>query len=410
MKTEFKKGLWYMMFLAIAIILYHSIGNWEETHLRISEFASHFSVFGMAMIIAFILNIPLVSIESVLFKKTKAKQNDKQKSRHRIIKGPRKWIQKLFSHFVNNVTSNKGKRGISLFLTLILVSGVIAAIVMIIAPQLLNSIQALVSDAPGYVDDIGTLLAEKTQQWHISAAFMDKIMSLWVSVLDRMGDMLLGATDMIYGYVSGIVAKVFNFIISLILALYILVSKEMLMGILDKVYRAYFPKTYQKIVKKHIGLLVSSFQQFIRGQVIEALILGVMCYAGMRVFGFEYPLLISVIIGITNVVPMFGPYIGGIPSVLLLLTINPISALWFILFIIVLQQLEGNIIYPKVVGNSMGVNGFWILSVVILGNNFFGIPGILLGIPIFSTVYIIFKDMVEKRLSEQEDFISKSVD
>jgi predicted PurR-regulated permease PerM len=145
-----------------------------------------------------------------------------------------------------------------------------------------------------------------------------------------------------------------------------------------------------------------SFENFIRGQIVEAFIIGSICFVGMQIFGFQYALLISVIIGITNMIPMFGPYIGGIPSFLILVMVDPVKAIWFIVFLIVLQQVEGNIIYPRVVGTSMGLSGFWVLIAVIVGNNLFGILGIIIGIPIFSTIYTIVRELTTKRLKEKE--------
>ena len=403
MKEDIKKGIAYLVLIGIAIIFYHMIDNFQATMTQISSIMSKFSVFATALVIAFLLNIPMVSIEKFLFKKMNEKQVSGKAKKHHKNKKPTDWVKVFFTKIKGKIFSAGGQRSISLLLTLIIVCVFLAIMSVIIAPQLVHSIETLIGQAPGYMKKIGVFIDQLANRWNISEDIMSQIVAIWENTLNKIADLLLGMVDLIYGYISKVVGQVFNFVISMVLALYMLVSKEKLIGVIDKVYRAYFPMKHQRVVKRHFGSLIGSFQQFVRGQLIEAVIIGVMCYVGMRIFRFEYALLISVIIGLTNIIPMFGPYIGGIPSFLLLLTFNPISALWFIVFLMVLQQIEGNLIYPKVVGDSLGIGGFWILTVVIVGNSFFGIPGILLGIPIFSTFYIIFKEVVEKRLKKREE-------
>lgn len=396
MKNDYKKAGGYLLLGLIGIAFYHMIGNFDTTITYIRGIAHKFSPIATAFVIAFILNIPMVSIEKILFE---GKERKKEKSSK--IKSPRPYMKslaKISGDRQRRGFSTGGKRVISLITTLIVVTVLISVIGVIIMPQVVDSIKQLISNIPDYVSSISEMVNEKTAQWGINQDVMNQVMTVWENTINNFVTFMLSFVDDLYSYVSQIVAGLFNLIISAVLAIYMLLSKEKLFQIIQKVYRAYFPKKYQEKTLRHLNMLNNSFQQFVRGQIIEAIIISILCYIGMLIFRFDYALLISVIIGITNIIPMFGPYIGGIPSVLLLLTVNPISALWFIVFLAVLQQIEGNLIYPRVVGNSLGISGFWILTVVIIGNNMFGIVGILLGIPIFSTIYIIFKEMVEERL------------
>ena len=142
-----------------------------------------------------------------------------------------------------------------------------------------------------------------------------------------------------------------------------------------------------------------AFSNYIGGQFIEAIIIGVLCFIGMLVLKMPYALLISVLVAVTALIPIFGAFIGTIPSAFIILIIDPMKALWFVIFIIVLQQVEGNLIYPKVVGSSLGLPPIWVMLAMIIGGNTFGLIGILLGIPIFSVIYKVFKEFVDKRLN-----------
>ena len=151
-----------------------------------------------------------------------------------------------------------------------------------------------------------------------------------------------------------------------------------------------------------IGKLANvTFAKFITGQCIEAVILGALCFVGMNIFSMPYSLLISVLIGVTALIPVFGAFIGTIPAVFLILIINPIQALWFIVFILCLQQFEGNIIYPKVVGNSVGLSAIWVMLAMLVGGSTLGLIGMLIGIPTFSVAYQLIKEYTNKRLTNK---------
>ena len=143
------------------------------------------------------------------------------------------------------------------------------------------------------------------------------------------------------------------------------------------------------------------FAGFITGKILDSLIIGVICYVCMLLFGIEYPLLISVIVGVTNIIPFFGPFIGAIPSALILLLVNPLSALWFLVFILILQQLDGNVIGPFILGDYVGVSAFWIMLSIMVGGGLFGFAGMLLGVPVFALVYAIVRTVIETRLRKR---------
>ena len=144
------------------------------------------------------------------------------------------------------------------------------------------------------------------------------------------------------------------------------------------------------------------FNSFIIGKTVDSLIVGVICYIVMLIFRWPYPVLISLIIGVTNMIPVFGPFIGAIPALFLLFIVDPSAALWFALFIIILQQIDGNIIGPLILQDSMGLPSLWIMFAIILGGGFFGLVGMFLGVPVFAVVYVIIKEIVNQRLIDKE--------
>ena len=369
-KEEMKRPILVSIVILFAIIAYHLIDNFDTT---MSSLASIFGIFSPIIggfVLAYLLNIPMKAIELKLLRKVKLKPSL--------------------------------KRVLSLVLTLVLVIGFFTVSVYFVLPQLISSLQQLQIEAStDYLSQLAAFFQEKFDQLNLSDDLINQILAVWETIVNGATTFMLSIADKALGAVSGIIAVVFNAIISTVLGLYILLSKEKLTQTFKKVFYAFTPKDFCDQATKYLRIINSSFENFIRGQIVEAFILGVVCYIGMLIFRFEYPLVISFLVGVTNIIPLFGPYIGAIPALLLLVIINPIQALWFVLFLIVLQQIESNLIYPRVVGSNMGISGFWIIFAVVVGNSLFGILGILLGIPLLSSLYVIVKEIAEKRLKEK---------
>ena len=181
-----------------------------------------------------------------------------------------------------------------------------------------------------------------------------------------------------------------------------LASKETLIYQIKKILYAFLNNAIVDKILSVGRLTNNTFAKFITGQCIEAIILGVLCFIGMTIFKMPYSLLISVLIGVTALIPVFGAFIGTIPAVFLILIINPIQAIWFVVFILCLQQFEGNIIYPRVVGNSVGLSAIWVMLAMLVGGSTLGLIGMLIGIPLFSVAYQLIKDYTNKRLNKKD--------
>ena len=186
-------------------------------------------------------------------------------------------------------------------------------------------------------------------------------------------------------------------IVGIVISIYALSQKKKLVNHGKRILKAGLKKKYYDRTVELLGMISTTFSSFISGQLTEALILGILCFIGMTVFGFKYAVLISTITALFNLIPFVGPIIGAIPCAFILFLDNPIRAIWFIVFIIVLQQLESNIIYPKVVGNSVGLPAIWVLSAVIVSGSLFGILGMLLAIPTTSVIYELIRRWVNRK-------------
>ncbi len=195
-----------------------------------------------------------------------------------------------------------------------------------------------------------------------------------------------------YNVTSSVIYTAGGLLIAAVISMYMLLDKEKFLAAVCRVMSHYLGEERMCRWVRYAGLITGCFSRFICGQLTEALVLGIMCFLGMIIFGFEYPLLISVIIGITALIPVVGAFIGTIPSALTLFLIEPAKALWFVVFILVLQQIEGNLIYPKVVGKSVGLPPVLVLTAIVIGAGIGGAAGILLGIPVVSAVCIVINE------------------
>jgi len=369
-KEEIRKPILVGLVAIVGIIVFHLLDNFTSVLDFLSNIFTVFSPIIGGFVLAYLLNIPMKAIEDNLFKKVKIKQGL--------------------------------KRSLSLVLTIVLVFGFIVLSISFVLPQLIASLQQLQFKATAeYFAQLESLVEDLFIQLNLSDEIVNQILTIWTSIVSGATDFMLSLADQALNGVSSLLSVIFNTIISVVLGLYILLSKERLATTFKKAFYAFTSTSWCDRSTKYIKIVNHSFENFIRGQVVEAIILGIVCYIAMLIFGFEYPLVISFLVGSTNIIPLFGPYIGAVPSFLLLFIVNPISALWFIVFLIVLQQVESNLIYPKVVGSNMGISGFWIIVAVVIGNSLFGIVGILLGIPLLSSVYVIVKEVAEKRLNEK---------
>lgn len=365
----------YWGIVTYVIILAYAIFNFKNLISGATNIIGIISPFIIGIAIAFVLNLIMVIFEEKIFS----------------FLDNKKYIKYL-----------KFKRPLSVFSTFILVFVVILSLISFIIPQLIDSISTLTNAVPTYMKSFEELISKYVSHTEILNTVWNNFLSAWREVLQFTGQILASSLSGVVNITLGFTSGLFNFIISMFFAIYMLLNKEKLQLGMKKVLYAFSEK---KLADKimYLGKISNeAFSNYIGGQFIEAIIIGVLCFIGMIILKMPYALLISVIISVTALIPIFGAFIGTIPSAFIILIIDPMKALWFVVFIIVLQQIEGNLIYPKVVGGSIGLPPIWVILAMVIGGNTFGLIGILLGIPIFSVIYKVFKDIVDKRLNNKD--------
>lgn len=192
-----------------------------------------------------------------------------------------------------------------------------------------------------------------------------------------------------------------NFFIGLIIALYLLVSKELFAGQGKKMIYALFEEETGNLLIKNIRFVHSTFGGFISGKLVDSLIIGMLCFIGMTLLNLPYPLLVSLIVGVTNIIPFFGPFIGAVPSIILILMVNPLQALYFGIFVFILQQFDGNILGPKILGDKTGLSSFWVIFSITIFGGYWGFIGMAIGVPVFAVIYAAWKAFISRSLQKK---------
>lgn len=299
-------------------------------------------------------------------------------------------------------------------ITLAMISGllILFALGWLIVPQLVTTIGALANSLPAQVDQIYDqtlhyvqnnrfLQGEKVQQEILKVT--ESIDSwLKMSIYPWLKSVLLpGVNSVAQVFANGVLSVLtvfYNFFIGCIVAIYLLLGKDDFIAKAKKIIYAVMPQKKARIFLYYCRFTNDSFGGFITGKILDSFIIGVICFALMCIFHMEYALLISIIVGVTNVIPVFGPYIGAIPSALLLLLVSPLQCLYFVILIVVLQQFDGNILGPRILGESTGLSAFWVLFAILVFGGMWGVAGMLVGVPLFAVIYRLIKDMVELKL------------
>ncbi len=295
----------------------------------------------------------------------------------------------------------KIKRPICLTLSFLIVLGAIFAIVFMVIPAFKETVVSFANKVPQYAKTIEGwyfIAVEFLEQYNFTLPEISldttRLTEIAKDIISNYGSNVLDTT---VNVTASIVSAVVDIVLGFVFAVYLLAQKEKLGNQTKRVANAIFKPDRAQRLLDITALTNSVFTKFVTGQFAEACIIGLLCFIGMLIFGMPYAAIISVLVGFTALIPIFGAFIGtGIGAFLILLE-NPVKAFWFVVFIIVLQQLEGNLIYPKVVGKSVGLPGIWVLASVTIGGGLFGVIGMLFSVPICSVMYVLFKEFVNNK-------------
>jgi len=378
---DFKKGNMkkWIFLITFAILLYTVAQNPEVIGAFWGWFTGIISPVILGLCLAFVLNIFMVFFDGKLLKG--------------LGKSKKAGIRKL-------------RRPLGLILTIITVFGAITLFLWIIIPQVGETMRMIAEAVPAFIEMIIDEVIVIMTELNLSVDNLKELQVNWEEIQDTAFKWLkIGSQSAISIATSlsgSIFSTLFDLVVAVIIAIYVLLQKERIADICEKAARAFLKEKHYEKVMEVARLSRQSFASFITGQLLEACILGGLCFVGMLIFGFPYASVVSVLVGVTALIPMFGAWIGGGISAILILMVDPMKALLFLIFIVVLQQLEGNLIYPKVVGKSIGLPGLLVLVAVIVGGNLFSVVGILVSVPLCSVLYTLFKEAIDDRLDKKK--------
>ncbi|HIY32543.1 AI-2E family transporter [Evtepia sp.] len=304
---------------------------------------------------------------------------------------------------------DRARRPVCLLVSILIIIGALFALFFVIVPSLRDSVVNFANLLPqrilhlqGWWNQLSTFLADHGAYLPDFSLNGQELQERILTFLEEYGEEFLDTTiSTAIGVTSSVVSLIFNLVLGLAFALYLLAQKETLTRQATKVVHAVFSAPWAQRIQEVARMANQAFSNFVAGQLTEAVILGCLCFVGMLLFRLPYAGVISVLVGFTALIPIFGALIGVAIGALLILLVNPIQALWFVIFLVVLQQIEGNVIYPRVVGKSVGLPGIWVLAAVTLGGNAFGLVGMLFAVPLCSVLYALARRWVNGRLKRK---------
>ncbi|MBF1154081.1 MAG: AI-2E family transporter [[Eubacterium] sulci] len=374
--------LMFMIFIvgALLIIFNQIVGNYESFSEGVGTIKTIVSPFIYGFVMAYLLS-PIY--------------NATVRGLYKLLGKYFKNKQRLFS-FCKLVAS---------VVAVVCLIGAVAGLIALIVPQVIESLTGILKSLPQRLTQLSALFNDITSKMDNKRLAM-KMSEIYAQVQTNLIELaqtkLLPGMGTLVGQVSTQVIltlkTMMNVMIGVMACVYMLNSKERFQGQFKKVILATLPKEKAEAVFDFAKFTNRTFGGFINGKIIDSIIIGIICFILMKIFGFPYPILISAIIGITNVIPFFGPFIGAIPAAIIILLVSPIHALYFLVLIFVLQQVDGNIIGPAILGNTTGIASFWVLFSIVIGGGLFGFIGMVLGVPVFAIIYYYFSRSINKRL------------
>jgi len=381
-----KKFFMYFALAASIVILAVALTHLPEIWSGVNWVFGIISPIVVGLCLAFVLNVIMCAIEKkLLFPFERSKK---------------KFLRRM-------------KRPLAIILTLVVAFGFVSIIISVIYPALRESVELIIKELPGFMKRLSDSLVAFLNEHDIQIEFIEENGINWGAISEKIitwvKDNTRDILDITTGVAGNIFGTLFNFILSFILALYVLSGKEKIRDFFHNLLKAICKPAAVSGVEKVAKLTYSSFAKFITGQITEAVILGLLCLIGMLIMGIPMASVVSVIVGVTALIPIFGAWIGGALGMFFILLVDPVKALVFIIFLLILQQLEGNIIYPKVVGESIGLPGILVLCAVSVGGGVGGIAGILFSVPLTSVAYYLVKEYIEKKRDERNKLVTEMI-
>lgn len=352
-----------LIVVVVGIVVFMGLSHFDMVREKVEMFMNVVSPFVLGFAVAYLLNAPMHFFECKLYKDLK-------------------W-----------------KRALSIFTVYILALFVLAVLVVLVLPQVVDSIRGLINNAGLYLNNLNTMVNDLVERFNLEGQGFENLIMSYQDVIKQGVTFITNALPQIYDFSISVGKGLVSIVTALISSIYMLFGKARLIYQIKKILYAFAPKDR---VDKFLGACHRAngiFVGFINGKLIDSAIIGVLCFTLTSLIGIPFAVLISVVIGVTNIIPFFGPIIGAIPCVMILLIIDPWSALKFGILVILLQQFDGNILGPKILGDSTGLSAIWVLVAIVVGGGLFGFVGMILGVPTFAVIYMTMRDVVDARLT-----------
>ena len=279
----------------------------------------------------------------------------------------------------------------------VLAFGAVTALIVVVAPEVVRNLMMFASNADTYLMDLQSMLNQLTGAFGLSQIDLSGVIAMADEYLGDLTQAISELLPQIIQVTAGVVSSLAPFLLALALSVYIMSGKERLLSQVRRCLKVYLPQKFHRGLSHFTAVVYEVFDNYVAGQCKEAVILGTLCFLGMTILRLDYAGMVSVVVGVTALVPILGAYIGGAVGVVLLLFISPAKALLFLVFLIVLQQVEGNVIYPKVVGRKIGLPGMWVLLAIGVGGGLWGVWGMLIGVPLTTVLYQLLRGDVHAR-------------
>ena len=318
--------------------------------------------------------------------------------------------EKLFQIFPKAKTKTKARRFIcfiAIVISLCVAVAIVWLIIMMIIPQVWDSVMKIIQMVPEKLTVVNNWIEHMLENQPELQAYFEEFSSQAESHINSLLNVdtiqkVQGIINSLSVQLFGVLGVVKNIFLGLLISAYLLGSRKLFGAQAGLILHGVFSDKWARIIEEEIRYTDKMFNGFLVGKIIDSAIIGLLCFAGTSIMGFEAPAFISVVIGITNIIPFFGPFIGAIPCGLLLLLENPMHCLYFVIFIFVLQQLDGNVIGPKILGNTTGVSSFWVLFAILLFGGMWGVVGMVIGVPMFAVIYDIIRKLVYRGLRKHK--------
>lgn len=371
--------------IAAALLFYFAVSKVSVIGNSFSRLVQILAPFIWGLVISYLLTPLMTSIEKHLFFPLSKK----------IYKNSKKNTGKGFA------------RGMSVLLSEIVLVLILVALVYLILPQMLSSIQTLIQNSGTYMDNLSAWLDGLFKNYPLLDQYVGDLLEsininlgnwLQTTLLPRLGNVVTSVTSGVYG----VAKSIYNLIIGIIVSIYLLNDKEGFLAAVKRMSYSVFSVETVERIRIGLNFVDKTFMSFLNGKLLDSFIIGIICYIVCSILQMPYTLLVSVIVGVTNIIPFFGPLIGAVPSALIILMVNPTKCLIFVIFVIILQQIDGNIIGPRILGNSTGITGFWVIFSIILGGGLFGFWGMFLGVPVFVVLYSLANNLIVKKLKRSD--------